>query len=261
MLSQLRQLYFYREAILNFVARDLKVRYSNSALGVVWSLFNPLLTTLVFTVVFTYFLPNPGIEKYPVFFLAGLLPWNFFSLSMIGTVHAVTGNSHLITRVYFPRAILPISTVLANAVHFFIALIPYFALALIYRTPLGLSLLWLPVIALAQITFSLGLGLGLSALNVFFRDLQQVVEIVILPWLFLTPVFYQPQFISNATARQWLLTLNPMAGLVTNYRLVLYTGTGPDLALLAVTALEGVVVLAVGALIFYRLSPAFAEEV
>lgn len=261
MFSQFRQLYFYREAIRNFVARDLKVRYSNSALGVVWSLFNPLLTTLVFTLVFTYFLPNPGIEKYPIFFLAGLLPWNFFSLSMLGGVNAVTGNGHLISRVYFPRAILPISTVLANAVHFFIALVPFFVLALIYRIPLGLPLLWLPAIALVQMIFSLGIGLGLSALNVFFRDLQQVVEIVILPWLFLTPVFYQPQFIADPTARQWLLALNPMAGLVTHYRQVLYVGAGPDLALLAITALEGVLVLAMGALIFYRLSPAFAEEI
>jgi ABC-type polysaccharide/polyol phosphate export permease len=260
-LSQFRQLYDYREAIRNFVARDLKVRYSNSALGVVWSLFNPLLTTLVFTLVFTYFLPNPGIEQYPVFFLAGLLPWNFFSLSMIGAVNAVTGNGHLITRVYFPRAILPVSTVLANAVHFFIALAPFFALALLYRIPLGPSLLWLPVIALAQMILSLGIGLGLSALNVFFRDLQQVVEIVILPWLFLTPVFYPPEFIADPTARLWLLALNPMAGLVTHYRQVLYVGAGPDLALLGVTALEGVLALAVGALIFYRLSPAFAEEI
>ncbi len=127
MFNQIRLILRYRHAIRNIAVRDLKVRYSNSALGIVWSFFNPLLMTLVYTVVFTFMLRDSGIPQYPVFILAGLLPWNFFNLATLGAITVVTANGHLIGRLYFPREILPIAIVVSNAINFLIALVLLFA--------------------------------------------------------------------------------------------------------------------------------------
>ena len=259
MIAQLREIFQYREAVRNLVARDLKVRYSNSALGVVWSLFSPLLMTLVYYVVFTYLVPS-GIQKFPVFIMAGLMPWTFFASSMIGTTLAISSNGQLINRVYFPREVLPLASLLANGVNFLIALVLLFAFIAVFRIQLGLSLVWLPLIVLIQTLFSLGLGLLLSALNVYFRDTQQLVEVGTLAWFFVTPILYSIDRFS-VTLKTLVQVINPMAGLVVAYRHVLYSGDSPQLELLAVTAVEAVIMLAIGALVFRRLSPSFAEEV
>lgn len=260
MIVQFREVYQYREAVRNLVARDLKVRYSNSILGVVWSLFSPLLMTLVYYVVFTFLVPS-GIQKFPVFIMAGLLPWTFFTNSLFGTTLAVSSNGHLINRVYFPREVLPLASVLANGVNFLIALTLLFGFIAAFQIQLGWSLLWLPVIVIIQTLFSLGLGLLLAALNVFFRDTQQLVEVGTLAWFFVTPIIYSIDLIHNVTLKVLLEVVNPMAGLVVAYRHVLYSGNSPQLELLAVTALEAVAMFVIGSLIFRRLSPTFAEEV
>lgn len=259
MVTQLREVIHYREAVRNLVARDLKVRYSSSVLGVVWSLFSPLLMTLVYSVVFTFLVP--GIPKFPVFILAGLLPWTFFTGTIVGATSVITGNGHLINRVYFPREVLPVASLLSNAVNFLIALLLLFGFILVFQVRLGLSLAWLPVIILIQVCLTLGLGLFLAAINVFFRDTQQIVDIAMLAWFFLTPIVYPLDVIPSPALQQWLQVLNPMASLVSAYRHVLYHGDLPNLALLAVTAAEAALVLVVGAIVFKRLSPSFAEEV
>jgi ABC-type polysaccharide/polyol phosphate export permease len=256
--AQLTELFKYREAARLLTLRELQVRYSHSLLGVVWSFFHPLLLTLFFTLVFTALNPG-GVANYPIFFLAGLLPWNFFNPSVVGATHSITNNNHLINRVYFPRELLPLSVVAANGLNFLIALAPLFLLMLVFGVPLTLALAWLPVVALVQFAFSLGLGLALSALNVIFRDTQQIIEALMLPWFFLTPIVYMPELLTP-TVRQLSLILNPMASLVTHYRQVIYAGRMPDLTLLGITTLEALAVLVVGALIFRRLSPHFIDE-
>jgi lipopolysaccharide transport system permease protein len=260
MLAQLRQIFSYREAIRNFVIRDLKVRYSHSVLGFVWSMLNPLLLMLVFWVVFT-FIVGQGMPRFPVYLLAGLLPWNFLSGSiMFGTV-SVTNNGPLVNRVYFPREILPMSTTLANGVHFLLALIPFFVILLAYRSPLGWSLLWLPVVLFVQIAFILGLAFFLSSVNVYLRDTQQIMDVLVQAWFFMTPIIYSIDQLSNHGLKLLVMVVNPMASLVTNYRHILYSGEQPDLPLLAITAAQAAVILLVGLVVFRRLSPAFAEEI
>jgi lipopolysaccharide transport system permease protein len=259
-ISQFRDIYRYREAVRNLVARDLKVRYSNSVLGIVWSLFSPLLMTLVYYVVFTYLVPN-GIQKFPVYIMVGLMPWTYFTSSLIGATLAVSGNGHLINRVYFPREVLPLASLLSNAVNFLISLVLLFVFIAVFQIPLGLSLIWLPVIVLIQTAFSFGLGLLLAALNVYFRDTQQLVDVGILAWFFVTPIIYSIDLIHSSTLKLLLQIVNPMAGLVIAYRHVLYSGDWPQLGLLAITALEAILILVIGAFVFRRLSPAFAEEV
>jgi ABC-type polysaccharide/polyol phosphate export permease len=260
MLAQFREVYRYREAVRHLVARDLKVRYSNSALGIIWSLFSPLLMTLVYYVVFTFLVPS-GIAKFPVFLLAGLLPWMFFTASVAGATSIITGNGHLINRVYFPREVLPVANLLANAVNFAIALGLLFVFILVFRVRLGPSLAWLPAILAVQAAFTLGLGLFLAAINVHLRDVQQIVDVALLAWFFLTPIIYPLEVIRTEGLRLLIQVVNPMAGLVTAYRAVLYAGQAPDLAVLGVVTLEAVLALVIGAAVFRRMSPNFAEEV
>jgi len=259
-ISQFRDIYHYREAVRNLVARDLKVRYSNSVLGIVWSLFSPLLMTLVYYVVFTYLVPS-GIQKLPVFIMVGLMPWTYFTSSLIGATLAISANGHLINRVYFPREVLPLANLLSNGVNFLISLVLLFIFIAVFRIPLGISLVWLPVIMLIQTALSFGLGLLLAAVNVYFRDTQQLVDVAILAWFFVTPIIYSIDLIHNDTLKLLLQIVNPMAGLVIAYRHVLYSGDWPQLGLLDITALEAISILLIGAFVFRRLSPAFAEEV
>ena len=259
MFNQIRLILRYGHAIRNIAVRDLKVRYSNSVLGIVWSFFNPLLMTLVYTVVFTFMLRDLGIPKYPVFILAGLLPWNFFNLATLGAITVVTANGHLIGRLYFPREILPIAIVVSNAINFLIALVLLFAFVVIYRIPLTLYVLWLPVLIVIQIALSIGIGLFLSAIHVFFRDTQQIMEVLLLAWFFVTPILYPLERIREVT-RPFVLLLNPLAALIVNYRQILYVGAPPNLGVLAATFVEALLALIVGFFIFRRLSHAFAEE-
>lgn len=261
MLTQFRQLVHYRAALRYLVLRELKVMYSNSALGVVWSLFAPLLMMLVFTTVFTLFMPNPNLPHYPVYILAGLLPWNFFNLAVLSAASAVVANGQLINRVYFPREILPLSNVLSNAVNFVISLALLFVFVMLFQIPVGLSMVWLPVLIAVQLGLCIGLGLLLSAINVYFRDLQQILNVLMLAGFFLTPVVYPLENITQPAIRQAVLVLNPMAALITGYRQILYAGQPLDIGMLGVTALEAGLALLIGWVMFHKLSPAFAEEI
>lgn len=257
MRTHLTELFRYREAARLLTLRDLQARYSNSLLGVVWSLLYPLVLTVFFSVVFTFLAPNP-IPNYPVFFLTGLLPWNFFSLAVISGTMSITGNSALVNRLRFPREILPLAVTSANAINFLIALAPLAVLMAVFRTPFTPALIWLPVIFVMQFGLTLGLVLLFAALNVYLRDVQQFMEVAMLPWFFLTPVVYQLP--TEGVIPQLALWLNPMAGLVTHYRQVAYIGAAPDLGLLVVSGLEAVLALGVGLLVFRRLSRNFADE-
>jgi lipopolysaccharide transport system permease protein len=259
LIAQFRDIVRYREALRHMVARDLKVRYSYSVLGVAWGLLSPLLMTLVYSVVFSFLVPTT-IESFPVFILAGLLPWQFFSTTLVSTTGAITANAMLINRVYFPREVLPLANLLSNAVNFLLALVMLFVFILVFRVPLTVHLLWLPVLITLQVALTMGLGLFLSTVNVFFRDTQQIVDIVTLAWFFLTPVIY-PLDSVPAHLRLLFQTINPMAGLVVAYRDILYYGHSPNQSVLAIVTALAVLSLLLGSLTFRRLSPAFAEEV
>ena len=274
-LERLVELGRYRELIRNLVERDLKVRYKNSVLGFLWSLVNPLLMMAVFTVVFNFMLPHTGIHKFPVFVLCALLPWNFFSASVMGSVHSIVGNAHLIKKVYFPREVLPIAVVLSNLVNFLLALIVLFAMLFAFGINLSRWALLLPLIIVIQLLFTLGLAFVLSTLNVFYRDTSVIMEVVLLAWFFLTPVFYPidilPQqrvlFGLELPIRRLAYVLNPMGSLVSAYRDILWGSLEggppgpPALDFLARTATTALIILAVGYWVFIRYSRVFGEEV
>lgn len=271
--AHMRELWAYRELIYNLVVRDLKVRYKNSVLGILWSLLNPLMMMLVFTFVFKVLAGSSDLQAYPAFILSGVLAWNLFNTSVMGATVSIVGNAHLIKKAYFPREVLPISVVLANLVNYLLALPVYFVLAAVLgRTPTVWVLL-LPAVILVQLSFTLGISFILSTVNVFYRDTQIMMEVVLLAWFFLTPIFYPitkvfPQGIklgglvfSSLQAQRWLRILNPMASIIASYRDVLYRGAQPGLDFFMRTAVTALFFLVVGYLVFLRFSPVFGEEI
>lgn len=267
--ARLAELWEYRELIRNLVVRDLKVRYRNSVLGIVWSWANPLLMMLVFTAVFNFLFVQSDLTNYHVFLLCALLPWQFFSQSVTEATNSIVGSAHLIKKVYFPREVLPISTILSNLINFVIALPVFFGLALVSGAAITPWALLLPIPILVQVTFSLGLCLILSTLNVFYRDTRIILSVAMQAWFFLTPVFYPITQIGGEktllgitfNAQLWLRRVNPMASVIASYRDLLYWGTYTGLDFLLRTALSSLLMLVIGYLVFLRYSPRFGEEV
>jgi len=275
MLARLAELLRYRELIENLVMRDLKVRYKGSVLGFLWSLLNPLLLMGVFTVVFTLLAPNTAIPKFPAFLLCALLPWNFFSSSMVGAVHSIVGNGHLIKKVYFPREILPISVVMSSFVNFLLALPVLFLFLALFRVPFTIWLVYLPVIMAVQVVFVIGVALLLATLNVYYRDTAVILEVLLQAWFFLTPIFYPAEIVPEwrtilgieLPVRRLTYILNPMASIVASYRSVLYGFTNgappapPAWDFFSRTVVTAIVCLLVGYAVFVRHSRRFGEEV
>jgi lipopolysaccharide transport system permease protein len=268
-LGHLRELVQCRELVLNLTIRELKARYKSSALGFLWSLLNPLGMMLVFTFVFTVMWPNNQMEKYPLFLLCGLLPWNFFSAGVMSSINSIVGNANLVKKVYFPRGALPMSVVFANLMNFLLGLVVLFAILVIFRARFSPWLWLLPVVILIQTCFILGIAFILSAVNVYYRDTIMIMDTVMLAWFFLTPVVYPitnlptsyTVFGITLNVHRVMYILNPMASLIAAYRDLLYWGYRTDLDFLLRTAVTSLAILAFGYWLFAHLSGRFGEEV
>jgi lipopolysaccharide transport system permease protein len=263
-----QELFRYRDLLLYLVIRELKARYKNSALGFLWSLLNPLAMMLVFTLMFTVILPNNQMRAYPIFLLCGLLPWNYFTAAINSSLNSIVGNSNLVKKVYFPREILPISSVLAQLVNFLLSLVVLFVLLFVFRLDLSSKLWILPIVIMLQTSFIIGLALMLSAINVYYRDTTMVIDVVILAWFFLTPIFY-PMSVLPVSYEAFGITfdihrlmniLNPMASIINTYRDLLYLGTYTTGDFLLRTAVTSFAVLIMGYWVFIKMSSNFGEE-
>lgn len=269
MLDKVFELFRYRELVRNLVMRDLRVRYKNSVLGFLWSILNPLAMMAVFTIVFTFMMPNNTIDKFPVFVLCALLPWNFFRGSVMAAVSSIVNNGTLIKKVYFPREVLPLSIVLADLVNFLLALIVLFAMMVIFGIPFTRWALLLPIVVFTQCLFTMGLGLLLATANVFYRDTLMITDVALQAWFFLTPIFYPISILPrdrqllgvNLDIHRLAYILNPMASLISTYRVILYHGARPALDFFLRTFATSLVMLVVGYAVFLRYSKTFAEEV
>ena len=226
MVARAQELIAYRSLVRNLVTKDLKVRYKNSVLGFLWSLLNPLLMMLVYTLVFTKIFPT-DVKNFQVFVLIGLLPWNWCSRSLSSSATSLLDNSTIIKKVYFPRVLLPVSTVASEAINFLLAVPVLFLLMAYFGLPFTMWIAYLPVLLFIQAMLLVGLGLFLAGLNVLFRDTGVILEVLILAWFFLTPVFYDIKQAYPETAG-WVFRLNPMASIIEQYRTILYYGSAPD---------------------------------
>jgi len=257
---RLAEVWAYRELLYFFVWRDVKIRYKQTAIGVLWVVLQPVLTMLVFTLFFGRLakLPSQGLP-YPVFYFAALVPWTYFSYALQSTTNVVVDNQRLITKVYFPRLILPISTALSGLVDFAIGFVVLAIFTFAYGIRPTLAALWLPVLLLLGVFTALGVGLWMSALNALYRDVRYVVPFAVQFWMFASPVAYPSSLIPERW--RWLYGLNPMAGVIDGFRWAI-TGRGqaPGLLLLASSAM--VILVLVGGLFFFnRMESTVADRV
>src|SRR5437867_2291337 len=257
---KLSELWEYRELLYFLVWRDIKVRYKQTALGASWAIIQPFMTMVVFSLFFGHLakMPSDGLP-YPIFTFAALVPWTFFANGLSQSSNSLVGSSNLITKVYFPRLIVPLASVFSGIVDFLIAFAVLLVIMLYYGLVPTLNILWLPLFVLLSLVTSLGVGLWLSALNVKYRDVRYIVPFVTQFWLFATPIAYP----SSLLREPWrtIYGLNPMVGVVEGFRwALLRTSTVPG-RMVAVSASAAVRILVTGAFYFRRMEKTFADIV
>ncbi|MGC1618145.1 MAG: ABC transporter permease [Candidatus Acidiferrum sp.] len=257
---RLGEVWAYRELLYFFVWRDVKVRYKQTAIGVAWVVIQPLLTMGVFTLFFGRLakLPSDGLA-YPVFYFSALVPWSYFATALQSCTAVVVENQRVITKVFFPRLVLPISAVISGLVDFSIGCVVLGVVLAFYHIRPGISALWLPALLLLAVLTALGVGLWMSALNALYRDVKYVVPFLVQFWMFASPVAYPSSLVPGRW--RWLYGLNPMAGVIDGFRWALTGhGTAPGPLLLASTA--AVVLVVTGGLFFFqRMEGAIADRV
>ena len=259
----LRDLWTYRELLYFLIWRDVKVRYKQTALGAAWAIIQPLFTMVIFTLFFGRLAGVPSDNvPYPLFAYAGLLPWTFFANALTNSGNSLVGSANLITKVYFPRMIIPAATIGAGLVDFGIAFIILIPLMIYYRVSVSSSLLMFPVLVLLTGLLGLGVGMWLSALNVKYRDVRFALPFMIQLWMFVSPVIYPVSFMSRSLpdGLRWLLSLNPMIGIIEGYRASLFGHPFDWTALLIATVIT-LVVLVYSSLTFRRMEKNFADIV
>jgi len=246
----LGELWAYRDLIYFFVWRDIKVRYKQTVIGAAWAIFQPVLTMLVFSLFFGRLakIPSQGLP-YPIFYYSALLPWMYFATAMQAATNIVVENQRVITKIYFPRVVLPISSVMAGLVDFAISFAVFFALMAYYHIMPTRAVVWLPFFTLLALMTALGVGLWLSALNALYRDVRYVVPFLVQFWMFASPVAY-PSSLVPAKWR-WLYGLNPMAGVIEGFRWAL-TGHGDPPGILLAASSCAVALLVLSGLVYYH---------
>ncbi|NUR55718.1 MAG: ABC transporter permease [Acidobacteria bacterium] len=247
----------YREVLRQMTLRDLTLRYKQTVMGFGWAVLMPLVNTAVFSVIFTRVARLDVGMPYPLYAFCGLLAWNFFASALRFSVTSLTSNQILVSKIYFPREIFPISAVLVAVVDFAVALLPLAALMLYYRVPVGAPLLLLPVVVLVHVIFTTAIGLLLAMGNLFYRDVKYLFEVAITMWMFATSVLYPVQRVGGRIGA--LLGLNPMTGIIDAYRSVLLLNAWPS-PTLAAAALVSTLLLAIAWFAFHRSEFAFAEH-
>jgi ABC-2 type transport system permease protein len=268
--TRVRDIFRYRELLVNLVRKDLKVRYKSSVLGFLWSLLNPAMLLLVYYFVFSVLLGS-GIPRFPIYLLSGLLVWNLFNVGLIAGTGSVVGSSGIVNKVWFPREVLPLSAIGAALVHFFLQGIVMIATLLVFRHPVSWAYLpLLPIALAALLIFLAALALFFSAVNVYLRDMQHLVEIALLPWFFCSPIVYSYDLISNKLGRfQWVYLLNPVTPVVLVFQRAIY-GDYSDVVHqfpywwyvrnLVFVIIGSLVVLTFALSVFRRLEGNFTEE-
>ena len=257
-IQELWELWRYRDLLQLLVANSIKTRYKRSALGVLWTLLNPLLTTIVLTIAFSQ-LFRFQMVNYPVYLLSGLIAWNFFSQTVTQVMNTLIWGSSLMKRIYIPHTIFAISVVGNGLINLFLSLIPLLLIMLFMGHPFHWTLLWLPLAVLLMAMFTTGLSLLLAALAVYFVDLVEMVGIVLTAWFYLTPIIYPLEMVPPRFA--WLIRLNPLSYFVEVFRSLIYDGVLPSGEYVLIAATLGGLTLAVGWLVFTKKSSDFAYHV
>jgi lipopolysaccharide transport system permease protein len=246
----LAELWTYRELLYFFVWRDIKVRYKQTVIGAAWAVLQPLMTMLVFSLFFGKLakIPSQGLP-YPIFYYCALLPWMYFSTAMQGATNIVVDHQRVITKIYFPRVVLPIAAISSGLLDFAISFVVFLGMMVYYRIVPTRAIIWLPAFTLLAILTALGVGLWLSALNALYRDVRYVVPFLVQFWMFASPVVYPSSLVPEKW--RWLYGLNPMAGVIEGFRWAL-TGHGQPPGILLAASSAAVILLVLSGLVYYH---------
>ncbi len=245
------EIFRYRDLVLALVSRELKVRYRRSAIGFTWTMLQPLLMMLVLQVVFSA-LFRFQLVNYPVYAMAGILFWNFFSQSVVASMNSLRGNAQLLKKVPVPKAVFPIATVASGVINLVFALVPLMLILVFTGHPLTPSLLFLPVAILLAALFTLGAGLLLSPLAAFFSDTVEMITVILSVLMYLTPIFYPKEIVPERM--RWIVRFNPLRSILEVFRDPIYYGKIPPLSHLTVSVLITLIAFVVGALAFRKSS-------
>lgn len=256
----LKEIWNYRELFYFLTKRDIKVRYKQTVLGGLWAIIQPVFTMIVFTLFFGRLakIPSDGIP-YPIFVYAGLLPWTYFANAVSASGNSLVGNANLITKIYFPRLIVPAAASLAGLLDFFIAMLVLAAMMIYYQFLPGIGILLFPFLIGLTFLCAVGVGLWLSALNVQYRDIRYVIPFLIQIWLFVSPVIYPVSMVSEKY--QWLLALNPMGGVIQAYRASLLGHQSIDWFMLGISTAIIIIIFLSGLYYFRRMEKTFADVI
>jgi lipopolysaccharide transport system permease protein len=257
-IDNIKTIYKYRELLVVWTFREVRVRYKQSILGGLWAILQPLALMFVFTLVFSFMarLPTDGFP-YPIFSYSSLLPWTFFATSLSFGIPSLINNINLVTRTYFPREILPISAIASSFIDYLIASSVFILLIIYYRIPLSWTFFWLPIILFIQIILMIGITLLGSAIIVFYRDVRFIIPLGLQLWLFITPVIYPVSMVPERFLPLYML--NPMAGIIESFRLVILYGQNPVWLHLGISTVISTGVFVFGFTVFKKLEVYFAD--
>lgn len=253
----LKELYNYREMLSNLVKKDLRTRYKGSVLGFLWTFVNPLFQLVVYTIVFSMILKS-DIPQYYIYLFVALVPWLFFSTALTGSASSIIGSKDLIKKIYFPRLIIPMSVVNGAFMNMLFTMIVVFASLIFSGIGISIYILFLPLIMLFEYLLVLGLAFIVSALNVYFRDLEHILGIITMAWMYVTPIFYSIDMVPESLRP--IFNINPMAPIIAAFRSVLYYKTMPDLSHMGIILAWSIGFIVIGYIIFQKLQRNFAEE-
>lgn len=258
MLQRIKNIYAYRDMIYSLVRRELRGRYKGSVLGFLWTYINPLCQVIVYSAVFSVIF-RVQIEKFYLYMTIGMMPWVFFSASVQGGSTCVRAQADMVKKIYFPREVIPISYVTSTFINMLLSFIIVFLTVLTAGWGFNpLALLFLPLIMVIEYLLALGLAFIVSAVTVYFRDLEQIIGVLMMAWIYLTPIMYDVDFVPEQF--QTLFFLNPMTPVIVVYHDILYYRTTPDPTCLLQAGLVSLTIFVVGFLLFCRLDRGFAEE-
>lgn len=258
MISQLKEIYEYREMIFSLVRRELRGRYKGSVLGFLWTFINPLLQLAVYTIVFSVILKN-SIEKYYIYLFVALVPWMFFSACITSGSHCVIAQKDMVRKIYFPRAVLPISFVTSQFVNMLFSFIIIFIILIVSGVGINLkAIVALPLVMVSEYVVALGITMLTAGLTVYFRDLEYILSIISMLWMYMSPIIYGVDRIPE----QYLpiFYLNPLTPILVSYREILYYKTMPQTLDLMRVLILGVAILIIGSFVFSKCTRRFAEE-
>jgi ABC-type polysaccharide/polyol phosphate export permease len=248
----MQDVYRYRDLVRALVARELKVRYRRSTIGFVWTMLQPLLMMLVLQMVFSMVFRGFAITNYPVYALAGILFWNFFSQCIVSSMNSLKGNAQLLQKLPVPMAVFPLANVISGVVNLAFALVPLLLILLVTGHPLTPALFFLPISIFLAALFTLGAGLLLSPLAVFFSDVVELIGVILSLFMYLTPVFYPKEIVPENL--RWIVRFNPIRSILEVFRDPIYQGEVPPLSHLGVCLGISILALALGAWVFRKSS-------